>query len=304
MGALHKELVSARLQALQASICSSVEALDGTARFQSSPWKRTEGGGGHSCSMENGTLIEKGGVNFACVHGDVSPAMKQSFGLKGNQFFATGLSIVLHPINPFVPIIHMNTRYFELDNQSCWFGGGMDLTPHYLCKKEAALFHLRLKELCDAHKVANYAKYKAWADDYFFLPHRQETRGIGGIFYDRIGQSKPAEAWAFTLALAQSFVPLYASIVAPKRHQPYTQQHQQWQWMRRGRYVEFNLLYDLGTQFGLQSNGRIASIFMSLPPHAIWPHHLKIKPNSAEEQTLKGLKKGVNWITHATTTAS
>ncbi|MDX1629853.1 MAG: oxygen-dependent coproporphyrinogen oxidase, partial [Fulvivirga sp.] len=218
---------------------------------------------------------------------------------KKADFFATGVSIVLHPYNPFVPIIHMNVRYFEMTDGTWWFGGGIDLTPHYINNSDATYFHQQLKNVCDKHDVNYYEKFKRWADDYFFLQHRQETRGIGGIFFDRLneksGKSKEA-LFDFVQDVGNAFAPIYVHFMDQHKDKQYTDAHKAWQKLRRGRYVEFNLVWDKGTKFGLETNGRTESILMSLPPEATWTYDFQPTPGSKEEDTLHKLRKDINWI--------
>ena len=211
---MNKEQIAAQYKSLQEQICKGLEELDGKAVFRSDSWDREEGGGGRTNTIAQGDLLEKGGVAFSAVHGPVSEAMKKQLGLEGNAFFATGVSIVLHPFSPHVPIIHMNVRYFELDNGTYWFGGGIDLTPHYVIPAQATLFHQRLKVICDKHDATFYAKHKPWADTYFHIPHRNESRGIGGIFFDHLSENNTdlskEQLFAYCSELASSFVSIYA----------------------------------------------------------------------------------------------
>lgn len=296
---ISKEIITNHFKILQDSICHELQIIDGASSFIKDSWDRPEGGGGVSAIIENGNLIEKGGVNFSAVWGQTPAHIRNQFQYEGDQFYATGVSIVLHPLNPHVPIIHMNIRYFELDENSWWFGGGIDLTPHYIDRQEAAVFHGRLKTICDRHQTDYYQKFKAWADDYFFIKHRNETRGIGGIFFDRLSQQETKKSiFDFVIDLGQNFVPVYKEIISKKRDTPFTGKERQWQMMRRGRYVEFNLVLDRGTKFGLETNGRIESILMSLPPMASWKYDFKPEENSPEWHTLQSLKKNIDW-THA-----
>ena len=297
-----RDTITTWLKGLQDSICQGLEAIDGNAKFVEDPWERPGGGGGRSRVLVGGDLIEKGGVLFSAVHGPVSERMAKMLGLPGEAFFATGVSIVLHPRSPLMPIIHMNVRYFELDGGAWWFGGGIDLTPHYVVPEQAAWFHNHLKTACDATDAALYPRFKAWADDYFYIKHRQETRGIGGIFYDRIGESEPygKEAlWALTQRVGESFLPIYRHMANENRHLPYTDNEVAWQRLRRGRYAEFNLVLDAGTKFGLETDGRTESILVSLPPLASWEYNHPIEPGSKEEETQQWLRKGVEWAISA-----
>ncbi len=283
---------------LQDEICIGLEGLDTTGSFHEDLWDRPEGGGGRS-RVFTGEHIEKGGVMFSAVDGDMPEAVAKGLGLPANKFLATGVSIVLHPLNPHVPIIHMNVRYFETSTGEWWFGGGIDVTPHYINKNEAGVFHQRLKAACDDLSDTSYAEYKTWADDYFYNEHRKETRGIGGIFFDRLnstqGYSKD-DCWDFVKRVGTCFVPSYRDLFSANYLKPYTEDQVQWQKIRRGRYVEFNLVYDRGTKFGLQTNGRIESILMSMPPEAQWYYNQIPDEGSPEAETLDLLKKGIDWI--------
>ncbi len=298
--------IAAAFRGIQDSICAQLEALDGKARFQQDPWAREEGGGGLTRVIADGDLLEKGGVNFSEVYGPLSPTAAKALKVEADAFYATGVSIVLHAHNPWVPTIHMNIRYFEATNSRVtsssaerWFGGGIDLTPVYVDVPLAKRFHERLKAVCDAWDPRLYAEYKPWADDYFFLPHREETRGVGGIFYDRVTPTaeKPIERiFGFTKELGLAFAPLYAEMATPMRHRPFGPREREWQLIRRGRYVEFNLVHDRGTRFGLETGGRTESILMSLPADARWVYDHRPEPGSPEAETLAWLRKGVEWI--------
>ena len=300
-----KEEISTWFQGLQDRICQSLEAADGVGRFAEDHWERPGGGGGRSRTMANGTVIEKGGVGFSAVHGEATEGTLRQLGLTGREdgppptFFATGVSIVLHPHNPMVPIIHMNVRYFEMSTGHNWFGGGIDLTPHYVVDADARWFHQQLKAVCDQHNPDYYARFKPWADDYFFIKHRQETRGIGGIFFDNLRPESPqhkAELLSFVQAVGESFAPIYTHFMRQNRDLPFGEREKQWQLLRRGRYVEFNLVWDRGTKFGLETDGRTESILMSMPPHANWTYDFRPEPDSREAQTLALLRKGVDWV--------
>jgi coproporphyrinogen III oxidase len=283
---------------LQLDICNQLEQEDGLSKFNEDVWQRDGGGGGHTRVIQDGNVFEKGGVNFSAVHGELSPNIIKALDLPTKGFFATGVSIVIHPKNPFVPIIHMNVRYFEMDNGTYWFGGGIDLTPHYIFDDDARYFHQQLKNTCDAHGAHLYPKFKTWADDYFFIKHRNETRGIGGIFFDRLSDNEEMTKdalWKFVQHVGETFAPTYRALVAERKHTPFTGQNREWQLIRRGRYVEFNLVYDKGTKFGLETDGRIESILMSLPNHASWYYDFRPNEGSAEASTSKLLRKGIDW---------
>lgn len=293
----NKEKISSEFRLLQDHICQKLEALDGSAQFQEDLWNREEGGGGRTRILSHGNLVEKGGVNFSEVYGPVSDAMRKQLNLEGNEFYATGVSIVLHPHNPHVPIIHMNVRYFELDNGTYWFGGGIDLTPHFVVEEFAKKFHQGLKDTCDKYSLDFYPKYKVWADDYFFIPHRNETRGIGGIFFDHLSENDTLtkdQIFNFCLDLGRAFPLLYAEQANAFRDLPYTADELAWRNYRRGRYVEFNLVYDRGTTFGLKTKGRTESILMSLPENASWIYNRQY--TDKEQSTLDFLVKGINWL--------
>lgn len=300
-----KEQITADYKQIQDEICAALEQLDGTATFEQELWERDGGGGGRTRVIQNGNILEKGGVNFSAVEGELPEVMKKALKVDQSDFFATGVSIVMHPNHPLVPIIHMNIRYFEMpstfgDGQTPvrWFGGGIDLTPHYVFDEDAQYFHQELKAVCDRFSASFYPKFKPWADDYFFIKHRNETRGIGGIFYDKLVATEDlswAEIFEFSKALGRSFAPIYTELVNRNRHKTFTPKQQEWQYLRRSRYVEFNLVYDSGTRFGLETNGRIESILMSLPPTAKWPYNYQPEAGGEEERTLSLLKKGINW---------
>lgn len=285
-------------RALQLRIISALEKEDGAGRFREDAWERPGGGGGFSCIMDQGAVIEKGGVNFSAVHGHLPENIQKALGVTTSAFLATGVSIVIHPNSPLVPIIHMNVRYFGLEDGTWWFGGGIDLTPHYVVADDAQFFHNRLKHTCDRFDPAFYPKFKQWADDYFFIRHRKETRGIGGIFFDRLneesGHSKE-KLWEFVLAVGDTFAPTYTALMALHKEESFTEKQKEWQLLRRGRYVEFNLVYDKGTKFGLDTDGRIESILMSLPRHVSWYYDHRPEQGSPEAETLSLLRKGIDW---------
>lgn len=292
--------ISKWFENLQDEICAGLEDLDGKATFHQDKWERVGGGGGKTRVMTDGNLIEKGGVNFSAVHGELSASMLKSLEItEGKKFFATGVSIVLHPLNPMMPIIHMNVRYFELDSGIYWFGGGIDVTPHYITPEDARFFHQQLKDVCDEFDEGYYPHFKKWADDYFYIPHRNETRGIGGIFFDRLKGNEmhsKQKRFEFIQKVGRSFVPIYTYFANRYRDAAYGEIEKNWQLLRRSRYVEFNLVYDRGTKFGLYTNGRTESILMSLPPLAKWVYDYKAQPDSREAETLNLLKKEIDWI--------
>ncbi len=283
---------------LQDDICLALEQGDGQGKFHEDLWDRPEGGGGRTRVIQ-GQHIEKGGVNFSAVHGPLPEKIGKALGLSAGSFFATGVSIVLHPRNPLVPIIHMNVRYFEMSDGTWWFGGGIDLTPHYVVEAEARFFHQQLKQVCDQHHPTYYPQFKQWADDYFYVKHRKETRGIGGIFFDRLKENEKhskSDRWEFVKAVGETFAPTYRKIVAGNKRKEYNESNLQWRNLRRGRYVEFNLVYDKGTKFGLETDGRIESILMSLPENASWFYNHQTAESSLETKTKDLLVKGHDWV--------
>jgi coproporphyrinogen III oxidase len=300
---MNKEEIATWFQGLQDQICQALEKADGKAQFQEDLWERQGGGGGRSRIIQNGHILEKGGVNFSAVLGEMSDKLLQMMNLLTNDkitFFATGVSIVLHPISPMVPIIHMNVRYFEMSNGTWWFGGGIDLTPHYIDKTDARWFHEQLKAVCDKYHTNFYPEYKKWADDYFFLKHRNETRGVGGIFFDYLNEGETGfskeQLFDFVKEVGLAFVPIYTYFMHKNKDLPYSEAELHWQRVRRGRYVEFNLVWDRGTKFGLETDGRTESILMSLPPQANWVYNYQPEPNSKEAETQSLLKKGIDWL--------
>ena len=297
---MFRDEVAAAYQQIQDHICEGLTLADGKAKFEEEIWQRDGGGGGRTRVMQNGNVIEKGGVNFSAVHGKLPEAVRKAFKVESEDFFATGVSIVMHPENPFVPIIHMNIRYFEMDEQTRWFGGGIDLTPHYVIPTDVRFFHHRLKQACDNFDLSFYPKFKTQADDYFFIKHREETRGVGGIFYDRLKPENTNldfnQLLAFSLEIGNTFLPIYTELIDRNRDAKFAEEHKEWQYLRRSRYAEFNLVYDSGTKFGLETNGRIESILMSLPPTAKWNYNPQVVAGSEEENTLKLLKKGIDWV--------
>ena len=293
---IDKEQISLWFQSLQLDIIKQLELTDGRGKFTFDDWQRPEGGGGKSSVIENGDIIEKGGVNYSAVFGPTPDFLiKSNATLAGSNFYATGVSIVLHPHNPMVPIIHMNVRYFEAGNNVFWFGGGIDLTPHYVDEKDAHFFHQTLKNACEKHDKNYYDQYKKWADDYFYIPHRKETRGIGGIFFDHLSGDK-LKLFEFVKTIGNTFAPTYTKLMKQNQNLPFSENEKQWQYLRRGRYAEFNLVYDKGTKFGLETNGRTESILMSLPPRAEWHYNHIPAAGSREAQTLNLLKKGIDWV--------
>ena len=292
------------IENLQNNITSALESIDGNAKFKEDLWSRKAGGGGRTRILQNGDVFEKGGVNISKVYGALPKAMESYFKVKDVDFFACGLSIVLHPKNPMVPTAHANWRYFEMYNKSGvlidqWFGGGLDLTPFYLFEEDVIHFHIQCKKVCDKYNSNFYQKFKNACDKYFYNSHREEARGVGGLFFDycRADEQTSLQEWYnFVSELGDHFLEAYLPIVQKRKDLPFTNLERIWQEIRRGRYVEFNLVHDKGTLFGLKTNGRIESILMSLPPHAQWVYDHHPVPNSREEKLIKVLKQPKNWI--------
>ena len=292
------------IQQLQDTITSKLEEIDGQAKFKEDVWKRPEGGGGRTRVIENGAVFEKGGVNISAVHGKLPETMQKYFKVSDCDFFACGLSLVLHPKNPFIPTVHANWRYFEMyDTEgeviSSWFGGGQDLTPYYLFEEDAIHFHQTCKNACDKHHLDFYPQYKKRCDEYFWNTHREEARGIGGLFFDYLKETDTLsmqDRFDFVMEIGNSFLDSYVSIVEKRKNIPFTKAQKDWQEIRRGRYVEFNLIHDKGTLFGLKTNGRIESILMSLPPKVQWHYNHLPEKGSEEEKLIKVLKHPKEWF--------
>ncbi len=292
------------IQNLQDTITSKLEEVDGTAKFREDIWERAEGGGGRSRVIENGSVIEKGGVNISAVHGVLPESMQNYFGVKDADFFACGLSLVIHPKSPMVPTVHANWRYFEMYDKDGnivdqWFGGGQDLTPYYLFDEDAIHFHSVCKRACDSNNPTFYQEYKKRCDTYFWNAHRDEARGVGGLFFDyckATEEMKMQDWYSFVTEVGNSFLEAYIPIVLKRKDLTYSAKQREWQEIRRGRYVEFNLVHDKGTLFGLKTNGRIESILMSLPPHVQWRYDHHPEAGSEEERLLKILKNPKEWV--------
>lgn len=291
-----RDTIASYFQQLQDNICKSLETADGLGTFKEDKWDHHSGGGGRSRVLESGNIIEKGGVNFSAVQGQTSEALMRQMNLTEQaDYFATGVSIVMHPHSPMVPIIHMNVRYFEMSNGVSWFGGGIDLTPHYVVEEDARWFHQQLKTSCDKHDLSYYPRFKKWADDYFYIPHRQETRGVGGIFFDYLKTEEKQSLFGFVQEVGETFAPTYTHLMLKNKNLPFGEAEKDWQLVRRGRYAEFNLAWDRGTKFGLETGGRTESILMSLPPLARWKYDYQPSEDSREGQTILLLKKGIEW---------
>jgi coproporphyrinogen III oxidase len=282
-------------ETLQNSICAGIEELDGSGRFREDVWTHATGGGGRTRMLEGGSLVERGGVNTSFVHGTLTPALAARLNTRSQKFSACGISLVLHPQHPKVPAVHANFRYLELEDRDFWFGGGADLTPSYLFDEDAVHFHRTWKAVCDRHDPSYYPKFKQACDSYFFLPHRGETRGIGGIFFDYL-RGEFDSLFPFIRTCGDSFLEAYLPIARRRNPEPWGPAEREWQLLRRGRYVEFNLLHDRGTMFGLETGGRTESILMSLPPLVRWAYDHHPRPGSPEDRLLGVLKEPRNWV--------
>ncbi len=290
------------LLTLQDIICTALEKEDGNATFHQDLWERAHGGGGRTRVISNGNVIEQGGVNFSHVYGDTLPpsATQQRPELAGCHFQAVGVSIVIHPLNPYVPTSHANIRFFiaEKPNQPpiWWFGGGFDLTPYFGFTEDCMHWHRIAKQACKPLGDAAYQQYKTWCDDYFFIKHRNEPRGIGGLFFDDLNQWDFATCFEFIKHVGEHYLLAYLPIIQKRKSHSYSEVERQFQLYRRGRYVEFNLVYDRGTLFGLQSGGRTESILMSLPPQVHWHYTLPTELQKAESHLLNDFLTRKNWI--------
>ncbi|MFO0865411.1 MAG: oxygen-dependent coproporphyrinogen oxidase [Gemmataceae bacterium] len=284
-------------RSLQDRICSALVELDGGRPFHEDSWERSGGGGGRTRVLTEGNVFEKGGVNFSEVHGDMSPEFAKQVPGEGTAFYATGVSLVLHPRNPFIPTVHANFRYLRKGEKS-WFGGGADLTPYYPFRDDVIHFHKTWKTVCNRHPApVDYARFKKWCDDYFHLPHRQEARGVGGIFFDYL-EGDFDQTFAFVQDCGNAFLDAYLPIARHRKDEPYGDKERDFQAFRRGRYVEFNLIYDRGTLFGLKTGGRIESILMSLPPVVRWNYDYRPAENTREAE-LYGYLQPRDWAEEA-----
>ena len=328
-----KERARRYFESLQDTICRELERVDGQAAFREDRWRqepeegRLSKGGGSTRVLAGGSVFEKAGVNTSAVSGRLSDKLAAQMNVSPRDFFAAGISLVVHPASPMVPTVHMNLRYIELKcdaegkdssepaqgsekdvsadeghdastggrAKNAWFGGGADLTPYYLFKEDAVHFHRTYKTVCDRHDPGYYARFKKWCDDYFFIRHRGETRGIGGLFFDYLDQDL-AGTFAFIRDVGDAFLDSYLPIVERRREESWSDREREWQLVRRGRYVEFNLVYDRGTLFGLETQGRTESILISLPPRVSWPYDHRPEPGSLEQELLDALRTPVAWV--------
>jgi coproporphyrinogen III oxidase len=301
-GTADSNAVLAYLRELQNRICAAIETVDGGGSFRCDPWERSEGGGGESRVLRNGAVFEQAGVNFSHVLGAKLPptASAQRPELAGASWIATGVSVVMHPRNPYVPTTHANVRFFSAqsaDAAAWWVGGGFDLTPYYPFDEDVLHWHRVARDACAPFGDAVYAKHKQWCDRYFFLKHRNETRGVGGLFFDDLNEWGFERCFAYQRSVGNSFLDAYLPIVARRKDIPHGERERQFQLYRRGRYVEFNLVYDRGTSFGLQSGGRTESILMSLPPLVRWEYDWRPEPASAEARLYTDYLRPRDWLT-------
>jgi coproporphyrinogen III oxidase len=294
------------LLSLQADICTQLEQVDGQATFIKDEWEKPNGvGNGLTRVLTKGSAFEQAGVNFSIVHGDNMPASATALRpeLAGRNFTALGVSLVIHPNNPYAPTSHANVRFFiaekDGENPIWWFGGGFDLTPYYGFDEDAVFWHQTAKNACDPFGKEVYPKYKKWCDDYFYMKHRDEQRGIGGLFFDDLNEGGFDQCFAFVRSVGDSYIKAYRPIIEKRKDTPFTDHERQFQLYRRGRYVEFNLVYDRGTLFGLQTGGRTESILMSLPPLVRWEYQYEPEPNSPEAQLYVKFLKPYDWINNA-----
>ena len=289
---------------LQDEITSKLEEVDGIATFQEDLWERPEGGGGRTRVLEGGDVFEKAGVNISAIKGSLPESLQKQFKVNEGDFFACGLSIVIHPKNPFIPTIHANWRYFEMYNSkgeivTSWFGGGQDLTPYYFFKEDVIHFHKNCKKVCDKYSPDFYNEFKESCDNYFWNTHRNESRGVGGLFFDYLKETNDfsiKDRFNFVCEVGDNFLQSYLPIINARKNTPFSKDNRRWQEIRRGRYVEFNLVHDRGTLFGLKTNGRIESILMSLPPKVQWKYNYIPIKGSKEAELLDILSKPIDWL--------
>lgn len=296
------ERVKTYLLGLQDDICAQLEAEDGNGQFVEEVWQREAGGGGRTRVLTGGAVIEQGGVNFSHVHGDQMPpsATAARPELAGRSFQAMGVSLVIHPHNPFIPTSHANVRFFIAEKAGeepvWWFGGGFDLTPFYPFEEDCIAWHQTAKNACDPFGAEVYPRYKKWCDEYFYLKHRDETRGVGGLFFDDLNEPGFEDAFALMRSVGDHYITAYRPIMARRKDTAFTEQHRDFQLYRRGRYVEFNLVFDRGTLFGLQTGGRTESILMSLPPLVKWRYNWSPEPSTAEARLYEDFLRPRDWL--------
>ncbi len=285
MTRLDRSEIERWFQSFQARFTEALQDIEEQAELIVDLWERPDGGGGETRILSGPGAIEKAAVNFSAVHGPTPPRLSESLAAKSTEFAATGVSIIVHPANPFAPAFHANVRFFETDAGHAWFAGGADLTPNYLFEEDARHFHGHLRAVCDRHDVADYHSWKAACDSYFYLEHRHERRGVGGVFFDHL-QDELAGVWAFQQDFAESLRDAYVPILEERKDTPFAPNHRRWQLIRRGRYAEFNLVWDRGTRFGLETGGRTESILASLPPAVVWEYGAEPDPDSPEARLL------------------
>lgn len=296
------ERVNSYLQRLQKTITSELQHIDAKAQFETDTWQRVAGGGGRSMVLHSGAVFEQAGVNFSEVYGDNLPGSATAHRpeLAGRQFRAMGVSLVIHPDNPYIPTSHANVRFFVAEKPGeapiWWFGGGFDLTPYYGFEEDCKHWHQIAKQACDPYGSGRYAEYKKWCDEYFYLKHRGEARGIGGLFFDDLSEPDFEQAFAFMRSVGDHYLPAYTPIVERHKNDVYGEREKKFQLYRRGRYVEFNLVYDRGTLFGLQSGGRTESILMSLPPVVNWRYNYQPEAGSTEAELTDYYLKARDWL--------
>ncbi len=297
------ERTRAYFEQLQQQICSALEAIEPERRFTEDRWEKADArhsdksaGGGISRVLEGGTVFEKAGVLTSSVFGGLPEALALKMNVPPTTYYASGISLILHPLSPMVPTVHANFRYFEQAHGDCWFGGGTDLTPYYHYDEDIRHFHSTLKRACDKHSIEYYPRFKKWCDEYFYVKHREEARGVGGLFFDYL-RGDAEHYFEFVKSVGSVFLDAYLPIVEKRMNEPWGERERAWQALRRGRYVEFNLVYDRGTTFGLETKGRIESILVSLPPKVEWHYNVNPEPNSREAKLVEILKSPKDWIT-------
>lgn len=287
---------------LQQRICDALQEFEPEQRFGEDRWERADGrhpdksgGGGLTRVLEGGRVFEKAGVASSTVFGGLPESIALKMNVPPTTFYATGVSLIVHPLSPMVPSVHANLRYFEQAHGDCWFGGGCDLTPYYLHEEDIRHFHMTLKAACDRHNSEYYPRFKKWCDEYFFIKHREETRGVGGIFFDYL-RGDAEDDFEFVKSVGDVFLDAYVPIVRRRMGEPWGERERQWQALRRGRYVEFNLVYDRGTMFGIETKGRVESILMSLPPKVEWHYNVHPAPHSPEAKLVAVLRSPREWV--------
>jgi coproporphyrinogen III oxidase len=296
------ERTRAYFEQLQQTICSALESLEPEKRFTDDRWEKADarhsdksGGGGLSKVLEGGKVFEKAGVLTSTTYGGLPEALALKMNVPPTNYYATGISLIIHPLSPMAPTVHANFRYFEQEHGDSWFGGGTDLTPYYLYEEDVKHFHSTLKSACDKHNGDYYPRFKKWCDEYFYVKHREEARGVGGVFFDYL-RGDAEHYFEFVKSVGDVFLDAYLPIVKKRMNESWGEKEKQWQAVRRGRYVEFNLVYDRGTMFGLETKGRIESILVSLPPKVEWHYNVQPEPNSREARLVEILRHPKSWV--------